>query len=211
MKLSHILYKVDNLKESKKEFEDLGFVVEYGSKYNPHNALIYFSEGPYIELLERAPISIPAKYILKFIFKDYVLKRLNSWAIAPKGFFEICLETADLTFKNTKSILKANKEPFFITKSKRLDPKNRLLRWKLLFPRTLSLPFFMTRFNINPKPKDFIHPNGVKKVRQLTYGTDPKNIPILMKLCFDNSLNIVEGNGIKEITFDAEKEINFKI
>ena len=36
-----------------KEFEKSGFKVEYGSKTKPHNALIYFSEGPYIEILEK--------------------------------------------------------------------------------------------------------------------------------------------------------------
>ena len=49
MKLSHILYKSNNLSEAVKQFEEEGFKVEYGSKHNPKNALIYFSEGPYIE------------------------------------------------------------------------------------------------------------------------------------------------------------------
>ena len=53
MKLSHILYKTNNLPEAVKQFEEDGFKVEYGSKHNPKNALIYFSEGPYIEILEK--------------------------------------------------------------------------------------------------------------------------------------------------------------
>ena len=43
MKVSHVLYKTNNLKTSFKAFEKLGFNVEYGSIKKPHNALIYFS------------------------------------------------------------------------------------------------------------------------------------------------------------------------
>ena len=39
MKLSHILYKSNNLSEAVKQFEEEGFKVEYGSKHNPKNAL----------------------------------------------------------------------------------------------------------------------------------------------------------------------------
>ena len=43
MKLSHLLYKVDNLQESVNSFKEKGFNVELGSKHKPKNALIYFS------------------------------------------------------------------------------------------------------------------------------------------------------------------------
>ncbi len=45
MKVGHVLFKTNNLKASFKAFEKLGFNVEYGSKRNPHNALIYFFRG----------------------------------------------------------------------------------------------------------------------------------------------------------------------
>ena len=51
MKLSHLIYRGRTLDEAVQQFRDLGFHVEYGSKHNPQNALIYFSHGPYIELL----------------------------------------------------------------------------------------------------------------------------------------------------------------
>ena len=39
--------KYDSTHEDRK-----GFAVQYGRKKNPINALIYFSNGPYIELLD---------------------------------------------------------------------------------------------------------------------------------------------------------------
>ncbi|MBT6178310.1 MAG: hypothetical protein HOI23_13775 [Deltaproteobacteria bacterium] len=54
MKLSHINYRGRTLDEAVHKFRELGFHVEYGSKQHPHNALILFFSGPYIELLANA-------------------------------------------------------------------------------------------------------------------------------------------------------------
>lgn len=87
MKVSHILYKVNNLEESVLKFQDEGFNVEYGSKIHPHNALIYFSEGPYIELLEKAPVSSFIKVLLRVIGKGNIADRFLQWEEEKEGFF----------------------------------------------------------------------------------------------------------------------------
>ncbi|MEY8352024.1 VOC family protein [Lachnospiraceae bacterium 54-53] len=51
MKASHVIYKVDDLYQAVEEFKGKGFEVEYGTKKKPYNAIIYFSDGPYLELL----------------------------------------------------------------------------------------------------------------------------------------------------------------
>ena len=159
MELSHILYKATTLSEAVKQFENNGFKVEYGSKTNPKNALIYFSEGPYIEILEESPVSGIIKFFLKFIGRKKVADRFDSW-------------------ENAKD---------FITNSSRLDTSNRLLKWKLLFPYNLGMPFFMTYFNIDPKPKNFVHPNGIKGVDKVFYQIDNSLIPIFNKLSTDDA------------------------
>jgi hypothetical protein len=103
MKVGHVLYKTNNLKGSFKAFKKLGFNVEYGSRSNPHNALIYFSEGPYIELLEKAPITSFTKLILRCIGKGYLVERFDSWENAQEGFFEICLENNTSNFRTEKN------------------------------------------------------------------------------------------------------------
>ena len=62
--LSHVLYKVNDLNKSVNEFIKKGFHVEFGSKSAPHNALIYFSEGPYIELIKE--FIYPVYYLLLY-------------------------------------------------------------------------------------------------------------------------------------------------
>ena len=106
MKLSHILYKSNNLSEAVKQFEEEGFKVEYGSKHNPKNALIYFSEGPYIEILEKAPISNFLMIILRLIGKTHLVKRFKNWKNAHEGYFDICLENYKNDFDEEVQILK---------------------------------------------------------------------------------------------------------
>ena len=91
--LSHVLYKVNNLNKSVNEFIKKGFHVEFGSKKNPHNALIYFSEGPYIELIEKAPVSKFSKSLLKLIGKQKLVDRFINWDNSKPDYFEICLES----------------------------------------------------------------------------------------------------------------------
>jgi len=193
MKVSHVLFKTNDLKKTIKEFEKSGFKVEYGSKKKPHNALIYFSEGPYIEILEKAPITSLIKLILRFIGKGFLVERFNSWENAQEGFFEICLENNTSNFRAEKQLLNKFGEKYFITQSKRIDPMNRVLKWKLLFPRQIKIPFLMTPFNINPKPKNFVHPNKIRRIQQVSYVTEPFIIPIIHELCTDDTLQLVTG------------------
>lgn len=202
MKLSHVLYKTNDLNDAVKKFESQGFKVEYGSKTNPHNALIYFSEGPYIELLEKVTIPILLKWILRLLGKGKVIDRIERWGNAPEGFMELCLENYDTDFRIEEEILKRHNQSYFITKSKRLDPYDRLLKWKMLFPYELDMPFFMTYFKINPKPANFTHPNGIKKIKRVTYGTTTKLSPLINALVDDETLNLVDGKVSLEVIYE---------
>ena len=202
MKVSHVLFKTNDLKKTIKEFEKSGFKVEFGSKKKPHNALIYFSEGPYIEILEKAPVSSFMKLILRFIGKGYLAERFTSWENAEEGFFEICLENNTSNFRAEKKLLKQLGEKYFVTQSKRIDPMNRVLKWKLLFPRQIKIPFLMTPFNINPKPKNFAHPNKINRIKKISYYTEANIIPIINELCNDDILQLSTGKGECKVTYE---------
>ncbi len=201
MKLSHILYKSNNLSKSVKKFQNEGFKVEYGSKHNSKNALIYFSEGPYIEILEKAPISKFLMMILRLIGKTHLVKRFRSWENAHEGYFDLCLENYENDFNKEIEILNKYKENYFIAQSSRLDPSNRLLKWKLLFPNNLKLPFFMTCFNIDPKPKNFIHPNGIKRINKVSYSIDNSLISLFKKLCDHKIIQLMDQKGEIHVSF----------
>ena len=103
--------------------------------------------------------------------------------------------------KKEEKILAKFEEGYFITNSKRIDASNRVLKWKLLFPNQTKIPFLMTKFSENPKPKNFIHPNKVRKIQRILYGTQPQFIPLLTELCDDDTLQLFEGTGVKEVLY----------
>lgn len=202
MRISHVIYKVDNLRSGFEHFKNKGFEIEYGSKRNPQNALIYFSQGPYIEVLEKVNLPLYAKLYLKLIGKHKVVERLERWNKEEEGFIELCLENYDTDFRKEEEILKKYKQGYFVTKSKRLDPSNRLLKWKLLFTEELRIPFLMTYFTIDPKPKKNNHPNGIKKIKSISYGTNAEFIPIVNELCDDNTLDLFIGDGVSNLEYE---------
>ena len=203
MKLSHIIYRGKSLKAAVDKFTALGFKVEYGSKAHPHNALVYFSEGPYIELLADAPVSSFKLFLLRLIGKGKIADRFVNWGRGGEGFFEICLENYEEDFSGEEKIMQSFNQSYFITKSSRLDPMNRLLKWKMLFPMEKRLPFLMTYFNVDPKPKDFVHPNGYKKIKEVSYPVGQKEwIPLLQALCSTRDLKLVEDDREIEIVYE---------
>ena len=201
MELSHILFKVNDLQSAVSHFREQGFHVEFGSKRRPTNALIYFSEGPYVELLERAPVSVLAKVLLRCIGKGSVAERFDSWDCADEGWFEICLENQGDDFREEVEVMKRHGERYFITSSARTDPSGRRLKWKLLFPLNNALPFFMTYFNVDPKPVAFVHPNGVVGIDRVTYRAQDGCVSLLNALCDDEVLNLQEGQGGIEVRY----------
>lgn len=62
----------------------------------------------------------------------------------------------------------------------------------------------MTYFNIDPKPKNYTHPNGVTGISKVVFGAAQGLIPIIKELCDDPMLELVEGEGIKSFSLTPE-------
>ena len=58
------------------------------------------------------------------------------------------------------------------------------------------------KFSKNPKPKNFTHSNKVTRIKQISYGTDSKFISILNELCDDETLQLFEGHGVKDVFYE---------
>lgn len=92
MKLGHIVYKVDDLDKAVNEYRKKGFTVEYGKKKQPYNALIYFAQGPYFELLQNTDMPTFIKLVLNFFGKKAFINRLNTWDNSKEGLIAVALE-----------------------------------------------------------------------------------------------------------------------
>ena len=206
MRSGHLIYKVKNLQEAVKEWEAKGFVVEYGRKEKPNNALIYFSQCPYIELLENTGIPVIAKVIAKLFGRSKNLERFFYWDECEEGWQGLCIEkdSGDLD-EEVNFLAKRGIKGLLLNNLKRIDTKNRELRYRCFFPHGTSFPFLMTYFSIDPKPKNFTHPNGIKEIKKIVFKISPAQAKILKELVQDQTLVILEDeneNGIVEVIFN---------
>ena len=199
MKLSHIIIKVDNLEKAVKEWTEKGFVVEYGKSKNPYNALIYFKDGPYVELFERCGIPRFLKKIMRLFGKKAFIDRMDYWDNHEEGLIGLEIETYEKTLDKEIEMLNDYNEKFFKIDAKRLDTKNRELEFTCVFPDNLKIPPFMTYFSVDPKPKEHIHSNNIKGVKSISFGTDESLIPLINKLCNDNRLKLFVGDGVRDL------------
>ena len=130
-----------------------------------YNALIYFSEGPYLELIGDMKLPNILSFILKIFGKKRVVERINSWHNSKEGLMAICFENSKVDFEEEKKVFDKYGQFFFEKNNKRVDTKNRVLKFKLLFPDNIKIPFLMTAFNVDPKPENYIHPNKIVSVK----------------------------------------------
>lgn len=206
MKTSHVLYKVNDLQVAVEHFEAEGFTVEYGKKKNPYNALIYFSEGPHIELIENTGVPVFFKGLLRLFFKGKTVDRFNEWDQADEGLIGLCLENYRDELNAEKAILKKYGQKYFALSGSRTDTKDRKLKMKGAFPDDMLIPFLMTYFSIDPKPKHYIHPNGVVGVKSISFGTKQEYIPLINELCDDDRLKLFVGEGVKDLELIHQEE-----
>ena len=204
MKVSHMILKVNDLQKAVEEYREKGFTVEYGSAKRAYNAIIYFSDGPYLELLASTGMPEMMKRLLCLSGKKKFADRLDLWDTHEGGPCGLALETYESNLEREKKLLDQAKQKYVVMPSHRNDTKGRKLRFTCLFPDDLQIPFLMTYFNIDPKPKSFVHPNGVKRIRSVSFGTSKERIPLICALCDDPALVLFEGNGIHSIELEYE-------
>ncbi len=201
MRAGHIMYIVSDLEASVEEWRKKGFNVEYGSKVK-RNALIFFSEGPYIELSAANAMNGFFSFILNMMGGQSFVKRVTQKEIVDKDRGVFCIEKDPGDLLEEIEFLKHRGEDgFYFKKGKRKDLHGRVLTWKLFFPNNLGLPFLMSYFDNgeDPKPKNYVHPNGIKRIKKLTYVSDEKSIAILEDLLDDDCIELKVGSKTGEV------------
>jgi len=205
MRLGHVIYVVKDLDAAVKEWREKGFTVEYGRTKKPMNALIYFSEGPYIELLKDGGMSSIARRIMRLFGKGDFMNRFDYWAKAPEGWTSLCIEKNPGGLEEEISYLDSvGIKGTYMQNLKRVDTKGRELKYKCYFTHDYNMPFLMSYFNIDPKPLNYTHPNGIKRISRVIYRTDKKNAAALNHLVQDDTLQIIED---QETRIDAVEYI----
>ncbi len=203
MRLSHILYKVDDLHRAVKDFQDMGFTVEYGAKpEKAFNALIWFERGPFIELFYAKPHKT-VNGILGLLGLKGLASRFKLFQYADYGWADYSLENDRTDLKEESLRLKQLGYEFSKMPGIRKNIHGTTLKWKLLVPVDTTFPFFMSAYRPNPRPKTIEHPNGAKEVKQVVWATNRENIPNIRQFSDDERLKLVEGRGFQNIIIDG--------
>ncbi|MDO5716268.1 MAG: VOC family protein [Tissierellia bacterium] len=205
MRIGHIIYKTPNLKQTVEEWREKGFEVEYGTKGKSHNALIYFTEGPFIELLGPVHIPSPVQFLMK-LFGKYALHRFKKLIDAPYGWVDMAIEKdpGDLT-EEINYLKSRGMKGTYLRHSYRKDTKNRKLKFKNFFPENNEMPFLMSYYTMDPKPKDFTQPNGLRRIKSITYRVHPSCKEELEHLVDDPTLRLVcDGQDSKILEVEYE-------
>ena len=199
MQLGHVIYKVKDLSRAVADFETRGFAVEYGTVKRPYNALIYFSSGPYLELLARTGMPPLLGRLLALGPRRGAARRFLSWDRDPEGVCGLCLEGDVSELEEGRTLLTGKG---LRLKPKRVDPHGRELCYEVFFPDDVDLPFLMSHFSTDPGPRDFTDPNGIGSIAHVTYPMPERKWNTVLRLSDDDRLELVEPWQAMTVTFD---------
>ena len=161
---SHVLVRVQDLARSVAEYEAAGFTVQWGSDPEAaHNALIHFREGPFIELFDPVPADADPDE-----FRARMPPRVGAWVDA-RGLCDHALEG----YRSMEAILDGlaargiETTPAF--EAERTGADGVTLRWSLMLPPRLDLPFVMSPYEPAPAipAGDRRHANGLLRLASL--------------------------------------------
>ena len=132
-------------------FEALGFRVEQGGRNGPvHNALIYLSDGNYIELT--CPVSKVTRGLFRILHwlgllalveraRPGLMHRFYAWFGGPVGLQDWCVRVPDLDGCRqdalTGGVRMAETRPF-----RRTRPDGAVAEWRLVAPTRRAEPFW---------------------------------------------------------------------
>ncbi|MCP3801286.1 VOC family protein [Allokutzneria sp. A3M-2-11 16] len=179
LRTSHVLCRVDDIHEAVRNFADLGFSVSWGSDpKKAHNALIWFSEGPFIEFFEFPSKLAPLRWPVALRFGAGMGKRLHKWSRPGKGWRDLALETDDTDLTTTRAQLATRGvDVSRIFRNGRTRPDGRRVRYQMLAPTLVELPFVVSSYDPPQRPAEVVHPNGATGIAAIRYGVSRAQRP----------------------------------
>ena len=148
----HAVIVVPELEQAISNFAALGFNVQRGGSSKPaHNALIYFGDGTYIELITL--ISRPARLLFRLLYitgllglaasrKPTIRSRFMLWFGGPTGLRDWCVRCSSLD-NTIEHFRHQGIETFDGKYFSRKKPNGDLAEWRLAGPADKHMPFLI--------------------------------------------------------------------
>lgn len=228
VKVSHIIYKVTDLKEAVERFKECGFRVIYGSDpKKASNALVWFKDGPFIEIMKvNREYYNKMKGIIGLLYGNSAKDKVISWCEISDGFCDIAVEDennegfniAKVNNKNMKLLRKKLSMKGITTsrliKGTRINTNKIKIRYSLFYLADRNYPFAVSAYEVDEKPKDIVHKNGARSISKI-YIQVPEILYEDYNKLFENDKRVVIEKGssvkIKRINIEGlEKRLFFE-
>ncbi|WP_234384915.1 VOC family protein [Streptomyces sp. MMG1121] len=192
LRCSHVLCKVDDVRSVVRDYEELGFTVEYGSApERAHNALLWFEEGPFIEFFQLPPAFRLVKWPMAAVNGRAAGDRLARWARPGEGWRDLALETDDVELVRVHAALSAGGVRVSrVMKGRRTRPDGDLVRYQFLATHPVRLPFVVSAYDPPQRPASVHHPNGARRISRVRVGVAERD-----RAAFDTLAAHVEPDG----------------
>ena len=179
--LGHVLIKTDNFRTAAKDFEKLGFTVIFGSsEEKAANALIYFSDGSFLELYDAnmGKLKPLVPFILKIagLFDKARADRYQNYTSSKEGINEYALDSNPRSdfYKNVVELRSSGYEFSKNYSMKRIDNAGNELHWEIALSKDWHLPFFMSAYapELPKEKKQLTHENGAAGIKRIVIAVD---------------------------------------
>jgi hypothetical protein len=172
LRCSHVLCKVDDVRSLVRDYQDLGFTIEWGSApERAHNALLWFAEGPFIEFFELPPAFRLVRWPMGAVYGRAAGERLARWAEPGEGWRDVALETDDTELGGVHRALRTSGVPVSrVMKHGRTRPDGGRVRYQFLAARPPRLPFVVSAYDPPQRPAAVHHPNGARRISRVRLG-----------------------------------------
>ena len=210
----HAVITVPDLDTAIANFRSLGFQVQRGGTNGPvHNALIFFQDGTYIELI--TPVSKRARIFFRLLYyvgnsglvakyRPTITTRFLLWFGGPSGLRDWCVRCTDLdkAIENFQSKgIETTDAQYFARKR----PDGEVAEWRLAGPTNRRLPFMIedispTQIRV-PLQSACEHPNGVSGISAVVLPRDiGLNVVANLRRCFNGKTTGSEDYMIGSVT-----------
>ncbi|PWK20063.1 glyoxalase-like protein [Arcicella aurantiaca] len=209
-RIDHVLIRTTNLKKAISDFQEMGFTVCLGAKaHKAYNAMIYFEDESFIELVDVSRFPYIMQLLAKTHFMDFIsgfFNRICSYSVSSENILDFACYSDNIiaTHKKLKNEFKVSR----IFSLKRHNEQLQTIHWRLFSPQNLNLPFIMSGYH----PYKYVsktvllHTNQTKGIKRIDVGFSENENQIevnLLKMFSPNQV-LVEPNQIRVILRQSE-------
>ncbi|GAA4997417.1 VOC family protein [Actinopolymorpha pittospori] len=207
LRCSHVICKVDDVRSLVRDYEDLGFTMEWGSApERARNAFVRFADGPFLEFFELTAAARRWRRPVGLLFGAAAGDRLARWAQPGQGCRDLALETEATSLADTRAALRsAGVSTSRVIKGKRTRPDGQLVRYEFLATRPVGLPLVVSAYDPPQRSAGMVHRNGARGIGRVRFAVADADRPAMdLLLGNDPYLSVVPAAASEVLGVELE-------